>query len=214
MYKLKFFITVLLVTLVFGGGSAYADLKGTLDKELSSLIKSTEPYLVTVRGDGNRRNLVATGIVYNNEGYVITSSPAYFADHFKVTFANGESYEAEPVGVDHETGLAVLKIKGNRQFESPPWGTASSLKEGDWVLFVGNSYDNPSSVNIGTFSGIDDDGLLELGLNVKPGSSGGAVLNTDGKVIGILVAIEFNRNPILAGWQKGLYLDDLSLKGR
>lgn len=214
MYKLRFFITVLLVTLVFGGSSAYADLKGTLDKELSSLIKSTEPYLVTVRGDGNRRNLIATGIVYNNEGYVITSSPAYFADHFKVTFANGESYEAEPVGVDHETGLAVLKIKGNRQFESPAWGTASSLKEGDWVLFVGNSYDNPSSINIGTFSGIDDDGLLELGLNVKPGSSGGAVLNTDGKVIGILIAIEFNRNPILAGWQKGLYLDDLALKGR
>jgi len=214
VYKLKFFITVLLVILVFGGSSAYADLKGTLDKELSSLIKSAEPYLVTVKGDGSRRNLIATGIVYNSEGYVVTSSPAYFADHFKVTFANGESYEAEPVGVDHETGLAVLRIKGTRQFESPTWGTASSLKEGDWVLFVGNSYDNPSSVNIGTFSGMDEDGLLKLGLNVKPGSSGGAILNTDGQVIGVLIAIEFDRNPIIAGWQKGLYLDDLSLKGR
>lgn len=214
MYRLRFFISVLLVTLVLNGSSAFADLKGTLDKELSSLIKSTEPYLVTVKGDGSYRNLIATGIVYNSEGYVITSSPAYFADHFKVTFANGESYEAEPVGVDHETGLAVLKIKSTRSFETPTWGSASNLGEGDWVLFVGNSYDNPSSVNIGTYAGVDDEGLLELGLNVKPGSSGGAVLNTDGEVIGILIAVEFSSGPVLYDVGKNRYLNDFMLKNR
>lgn len=213
MYKLRFFISVIVVTLVLSGSSAYADLKNTLDKELSSLIKSTEPYLVTVKGDGSWRNLIATGIVYNSEGYVITSSPAYFADHFKVTFANGESYDADPVGVDHESGLAVLKIKGTRQFETPTWGSASNLNEGDWVLFVGNSYDNPSAVNIGTFGGVDDDGLLELGLNVKPGSSGGAVLNTDGEVVGVLIAIEYSPRPALLGLDKGLYFQDQMLKG-
>jgi S1-C subfamily serine protease len=202
------------VTLVFSGSFAYADLKGTLDKELSSLIKKTEPYLVTVKGDGSWRNLIATGIVYNQEGYVITSSPAYFADHFKVTFANGESYEADPVGVDHETGLAVLKIKGARQFVTPAWGSVSNLDKGDWVLFVGNSYDNPSAVNIGTFGGIDDDGLLALGLNVKPGSSGGAVLNTNGEVIGVLIAIEFSPDPLLFSVPKDFYFKDHLFKSK
>jgi serine protease Do/serine protease DegQ len=170
-------------------------LLGSLDKELASLIEKTEPYMVTVKGDGIWRNLIATGMVYNKEGYVITSSPAYMATDFEVTFANGETYKAEPVGVDHETGLAVIKIKGKRQFEVPGWGSISTLNKGDWVLFVGNSYDKPSSVNIGTYGGKDDDGLLELNLNVNPGSSGGAVLNTDGEVIGILVALEFSPSP-------------------
>ncbi|UCC78481.1 MAG: PDZ domain-containing protein, partial [Candidatus Zixiibacteriota bacterium] len=67
---------------------------------------------------------------------------------------------------------------------------------GSWVLFVGNSYDKPSSVNIGTYSGRDDEGFLELNLNVNPGSSGGAVLNTNGEVIGILIALEFSPGPV------------------
>ena len=195
MYKFKIFISVILATFVLSGSSVNAGLLGSLDKELTSLIEKTEPYMVTVKGDGIWRNLIATGIVYNKEGYVITSSPAYAAADFEVTFANGETYEAEPVGVDHETGLAVIKIKGKRQFEVPGWGSISTLNKGDWVLFVGNSYDKPSSVNIGAYGGKDDDGLLELNLNVNPGSSGGAVLNTDGEVIGILVALEFSPAP-------------------
>jgi S1-C subfamily serine protease len=195
LYKFKIFISAILVTFVLSGSSVNAGLLGSLDKELASLIEKTEPYMVTVKGDGIWRNLIATGMVYNKEGYVITSSPAYMATDFEVTFANGETYKAEPVGVDHETGLAVIKIKGKRQFEVPGWGSISTLNKGDWVLFVGNSYDKPSSVNIGTYGGKDDDGLLELNLNVNPGSSGGAVLNTDGEVIGILVALEFSPSP-------------------
>ncbi|UCC79842.1 MAG: trypsin-like peptidase domain-containing protein, partial [Candidatus Zixiibacteriota bacterium] len=155
MYKLKIFVLAIIVAFILNGSSVNAGLPGSLDKELTALIENTEPYLVTVRGDGTWRNLIATGIVYNQEGYVVTSSPAYMASDFEVTFAGGETYNAEPVGVDHETGLAVLKIKGKRQFQVPPWGTSSKLNEGSWVLFVGNSYDKPSSVNIGTYSGRD-----------------------------------------------------------
>ncbi|UCE66972.1 MAG: PDZ domain-containing protein [Candidatus Zixiibacteriota bacterium] len=192
MHNFKIFVSVIIATFILSGSSADAGLSGSLDKELTSLIEKTEPYLVTVKGDGTWRNLIATGIVYNEEGYVITSSPAYMAADFEVTFANGESYDAEPVGVDHETGLALLRIKGKRQFQVPAWGSPSKLDKGSWILFVGNSYDTPSSVNIGTYKGKDDEGLLELNLNVNPGSSGGAVLNTDGEVIGILIAVEFS----------------------
>ncbi len=195
MHNFKIFISVILAIFVLSGSAVNAGLLGSLDKELTSLIENTEPYLVTVKGDGIWRNLIATGIVYNKEGYVITSSPAYMATDFEITFASGETYDAEPVGVDHETGLALLKIKGKREFKAPVWGTPSKLNKGAWVLFVGNSYDNPSSVNIGTYSGKDAEGFLELNLNVNPGSSGGAVLNTDGEIIGILIAVEFAPGP-------------------
>jgi len=207
VYKDRFIIPFILLILVLSGSSVNAGLKESLNKELTSLIEKTEPYLVTVKGDGIWRNLIAAGIVYNEEGYVITSSPAYPAADYEVNFANGETYDAEPVGVDHETGLAVLKIKGKRQFQIPTWGSLSSLNEGDWVLFVGNSYDNPSSVNIGTYGGKDDDGFLELNLNVNPASSGGAVFNADGEVIGILIPFESSPG-LVEFYRKSMNLED------
>jgi S1-C subfamily serine protease len=213
MYKSKILISAIVVSLFFGGSAVNAGLQGTLDTELTSLIKKTEPYLVTVKGDGEWRNLIATGIVYNEEGYVITSSQTYKASQFEVSFAGGETYKAEPVGVDKETGLALLKIKGKTKFQVPQWGSTSSLKAGDWVLFVGNSYDQPSSVNIGTYRGMDDEGFLELSMNVGPGSSGGAVLNTDGEVVGVLIALEFSKNP-MALLKHGMNFGDYYVLGR
>lgn len=195
MYRFKNIILLILSAIFLGGSVAQAGLSGALKKQLTSLIDQTKPYLVTVKGESTWRNLIATGIVYNEDGFIVTASPALMASDFEVTFADGETYKADAVGIDHETGLAVLKIKSDKKFKVPDWNYASQLKKGDWVLFVGNSYDNPSSINIGTYLGKDEDGLLELGLNVSPGSSGGAVLNIDGEMVGILIAMEYSENP-------------------
>jgi S1-C subfamily serine protease len=196
VYKLKNIILLILPAILLGGSAAESGLSGALEKELTSLIEQTRPYLVTVKGESSWRNLIATGIVYDQEGYIVTASPTLLANEFEVIFSDGASYGAEAVGTDHETGLAVLKIKGDKKFKAPSWVSAAHLKKGDWVLFVGNSYDSPSSVNIGTYQGTDEDGLLELGLNVSPGSSGGAVLNIDGEMVGVLIAMEYSKGPI------------------
>jgi serine protease Do len=169
--------------------SAEAGILKTLEGELEALVSKTESYLVTVRGDGGWRNLVATGIVIDASGYLITSSQVYEATGFEVTFKNGVSYHASKVGVDNLTGTAVLKIQ-NGKFDPPTWDQTKTARKGSWITVVGNSYNVPSTVYFGSMVDKTDEGLFRLAVNVNPGASGGAVLDLDGNLIGILVARE------------------------
>ncbi len=181
-------IAPLIFCVVIGfAADGHAGVLKSLDRELGALVTGTESYLVTVRGDGGWRNLVATGIVFDTAGHIITSAQICEASSFKVTFKDGRCYSALKLGVDNFTGLAVLKIQGHR-FSIPAWRTAGPLKSGDWVTLVGNSYDTPSMVNFGSFHGRTEEGFLSLSLNASPGSPGGAVLDIDGDIVGVLVA--------------------------
>ncbi len=187
--KLKILTAALIIISISVGGTSYSGVLKSLDDELTSLVDKTEPYLVTVKGKRAWRNLIATGIVYDKRGYVITSSHAYSADEFEITFKDGAEFPAEKIGVDHQTGLAVLKIEYD-DLKPPEWGSTPKLRDGAWIMVVGNSYGIPATVNFGTFSGRTDEGFLQLSVDVKPGASGGAVLNTDGEIVGILIARE------------------------
>lgn len=189
--RLKIFAVALTIISITIGGTAYAGVLKSLDDELTSLVEETEPYLVTVKGRGPWRNLIATGIVYDKMGHVITSSHVYSADEFEITFKGGTTFSAEKIGVDNQTGLAVLKIESD-DLKPPKWGSIPELRDGAWIIVVGNSYGIPATVNIGTFSKPADEGFLQLSVDVSPGASGGAVLNTDGKIVGILIAREAN----------------------
>jgi len=187
--SLTIFALTIIIAGLGNGGTAYAGVLKSLDNELTSLVEKTEPYLVTVRGEGQWRNLVATGIIFNKDGYVLTSSAIYDTDGFHVIFKNGQSVPAEKIGVDPQTGLALLKIEPG-DLQTPSWGDSRDLKSGSWVMVVGNSYGTPSTVNFGTFEDRSMEDFLKLRVSVSPGTSGGAVLNTDGKVVGILIARE------------------------
>ena len=187
--SLRVFTFLFTISMIVISGSGSAGVLKSLDEELSSLVEKTEPYLVTVKGQGPWKNLIATGLVYDKEGYVVTSSHIYDADRFEVIFKNGTSYPADKTGVDPQTGLAVLKINADG-LESPVWGKTEALRDGAWILVVSNSYGIPATVDFGVFTGRTVEGFLELGVDVSPGSSGGAVLDTDGRIAGVLVAVE------------------------
>jgi serine protease Do len=174
---------------VFLAGGSLAGVLKSLDQELKSLVEFTEPYLVTVKGTGGLRNLVATGIMYDDRGHVITSSQVLAASGFNITFKNGRSYAAEKIGVDYFSGLGVLKIHGH-EFPIQSWKSPKPLQTGAWVTLVGNSYETPATISFGTFVDSTDEGLLKLSLDAAPGSSGGALLNIDGEIVGVLVARE------------------------
>ncbi len=218
--KLKIFTTALTIFLIFTGGTTYGGVLKSLDEELTSLVEKTEPFLVTVKGKGAWRNLIATGIVYDKRGHVITSSHVFSADKFEITFKDGAAFSAEKIGVDNQTGLAVLKIDSD-DLNPPDWGKVSKLRDGAWILVVGNSYGIPATMNIGTFSGDTEEGFLQLSVDVRPGASGGAVLNTDGKIAGILIAREADpriaiqsrgRDDFLRNYEGGLKFFDLMRK--
>ncbi len=91
--KLKILTAALIIISISVGGTSYSGVLKSLDDELTSLVDKTEPYLVTVKGKRAWRNLIATGIVYDKRGYVITSSHAYSADEFEITFKDGAEFQ-------------------------------------------------------------------------------------------------------------------------
>ena len=193
-------------------GTADGGILKSLDDELTALVEKNEPYLVTVKGESNWRNLIATGIIFDKAGYVITSSHAYDVGKHSVTFNNGDSYPAEKIGVDHQSGLAVLKILGDG-FKKPSWGKSEKLKSGAWIMVLGNSYGTPATVNFGVYEGRSDENFLKLAVGVSPGGSGGAVLNTDGEIVGVLIARETESDmSSVNDYRKGLYLAKKNLR--
>jgi S1-C subfamily serine protease len=185
--KLVRFVLCFLTLLFSLKGPAGAGILKSLNQELTALAAGTEPYLVTVNGDDGLRNLVASGIVFLGDGYVITSSQLYGAKKFQVAFRDGRAFPAEKAGVDRFTGIAVLKMAASG-FSTPKYEKAKKLTKGVWVAVIGNSYDIPGTISFGSFSGSTDDGLLKLSINASPGSTGGVVLDLDGNIVGILIA--------------------------
>ena len=162
----------------------------SLDEELTGIVSKAEPFLVTVEAEDHHlgRMFVGSGVLIDKDGYIITTASVVGDDNdIVVRFKNENSYPAEIIGVDRQSGLALLKIEPI-DHQTPTFGDPRKLKEGSWITVIGNSYDIPSSVNFGVFSGITDNGLLQLSVQSDPGSSGGAVFNTKGEVIGILAA--------------------------
>lgn len=181
------FFPFFLLTTIYLTQQANAGVLKSLDEELAALVASTEPYLVTVKGSDAHRNLIATGVVYGSDGYILTSSQICQAINFEVTFRNGSTFPATLVGTDNFSGLGIIRL-GGKKLTPPPWGIASRLGDGAWVMVVGNSYGVPATINFGSLEGRTPEGLLRISVDASPGSSGGAVLNMNGDVVAILVA--------------------------
>lgn len=137
-----------------------------------------------------------SGIIYTEDGYIITNAHVVAnSSLLKVVLENGEVYEAELVGVDEDTDLALLKIDAHG-LTAIELGDYQELAVGDFVMAVGNpgGMEFSSSVTFGIVSAKDrpldiDDGYtmntIQTDAAINPGNSGGALVNMEGKLVGI-----------------------------
>ncbi len=188
--KANVFFLVILTILLTAGITVNAGILESLEKELTDLVNKTEPFLVTVEAKSfhHARLNVGSGALIDDYGYILTTASVIGEnDEISVTFKNGDSYPAELVGIDRLSGIALLKIDPvDRQ--TPKFGDPYKLKKGAWIIVIGNSYEIAGSVNFGVYSGMTDEGMLQISVQAGPGGSGGAVFNTKGEIIGLLVA--------------------------
>lgn len=142
-----------------------------------------------------------SGVIVSTEGYIVTNNHVVgFADKIIVTLDDGRQFDAVKIGTDPSTDLAVIKIEE----ESLPvieFGNSDNVKVGEWVLAAGNPFDYlTSTVTAGIVSAkgrdiniIKDQKAIEEFIQtdaaVNPGNSGGALVDTQGKLIGINTAI-------------------------
>ena len=132
--------------------------------------------------------LVGSGVIYNENGYIISRS-SILADFkiIKVTLSDKREYEAQYIGTDTTTGLAILKINaGNLQ--PTRIGNSDNVNPYSLVMVLGNSMGISPFAVFGLINGYTPDDKFILSAPINPGNIGGPVFNLKGEIIGIVVA--------------------------
>ena len=149
-----------------------------------------------------------SGIIATSDGYIITNAHVVDgADSLKVITSDGKTYEAELIGSDSMTDLAVIKVDAEG-LTAAEFGSSSDLVVADPVIAIGNPGGLQSSVTVGYVSALNrpvtssDTGYtmncIQTDAAINPGNSGGALVNMYGQVIGI------NSSKIVATGYEGL----------
>lgn len=141
-----------------------------------------------------------SGVIISADGYIVTNNHVVEGgQRFEVTLSDKREYSAEIIGTDPSTDLALLRIK-DTNLPSIELGNSDSLLVGEWVLAVGNPFNLESTVTAGIVSAkgrnidiLDGQDRIESFIQtdavVNPGNSGGALVNTNGELVGINTAI-------------------------
>ncbi len=138
-----------------------------------------------------------SGVIISPDGYIVTNNHVIAkAQALEVTLNNNGSYEAEVIGADPSSDIALLKIDVESPLPYLAFGDSDNAKIGEWVLAVGNPFNLTSTVTAGIVSAKaraispgKNQSFIQTDAAVNPGNSGGALVNTNGDLIGINTAI-------------------------
>ncbi|UOY06955.1 trypsin-like peptidase domain-containing protein [Muricauda sp. SCSIO 64092] len=138
-----------------------------------------------------------SGVIISPDGYIVTNNHVIDkARALEVTLNNNKSYDAEIIGADPSSDIALLKINVEKPLPYLAFGDSDNAKIGEWVLAVGNPFNLTSTVTAGIVSAKArsispgrNQSFIQTDAAVNPGNSGGALVNTNGDLIGINTAI-------------------------
>ncbi len=139
---------------------------------------------------------LGSGIVISSDGYILTNNHVVEnATKIRVTFVGEKEYEAEIIGTDPPTDVALIKIAA----EGLPFiqiGESDRLRVGDQVMAIGNPFGVGQTVTLGIVSALgrniglmDYSDLIQTDASINPGNSGGALVNMQGKLVGMNAAM-------------------------
>ncbi len=136
-----------------------------------------------------------SGVIISPDGYIVTNNHVIAkANQLMVTLNDNKTYEATVVGTDPNTDIALLKVEAEASLPYLAFGDSDNVKVGEWVLAVGNPFNLTSTVTAGIVSAKArnlgrNQSFIQTDAAVNPGNSGGALVNTNGELIGINTAI-------------------------
>ena len=138
-----------------------------------------------------------SGVIISQDGYIVTNNHVIArASQLQVTLNNNKTYKAELIGADPNSDIALIKIETDDKLPYLAFGDSDNAKIGEWVLAVGNPFNLTSTVTAGIVSAkarsLDtrtNQSFIQTDAAVNPGNSGGALVNTNGDLIGINTAI-------------------------
>ncbi len=141
-----------------------------------------------------------SGVIISEDGYIVTNNHVVgFADNITVTTYEGKKLKGVKIGTDPATDLAVIKIE-SEGLSTLKYGNSDNIRVGEWVLAVGNPFSLTSTVTAGIVSAKGRDlniikgqkaieEFIQTDAAVNPGNSGGALVDVEGRLVGINTAI-------------------------
>lgn len=140
-----------------------------------------------------------SGVIITPDGHIVTNNHVIEgSNEIQVTLNNNKNYVAKLIGTDPKMDIALLKIEADEELPYISFGNSDNAKIGEWVLAVGNPFNLTSTVTAGIISAKGRDlnegdnlnqSFIQTDAAVNPGNSGGALVNTNGELIGINTAI-------------------------
>ena len=203
--KYRLFWTSLLLALVSMGAQAAlpSEVMGKPVTSLAPLVETASPAVVNIRVTQERRGPfgrsaevggAGSGVIVDaDNGYILTNHHVVGdADEIEVGLMDGRTLDAEIVGSDAATDIALLKVEGNDLTEMPI-GDSNDVRVGDFVIAIGNPYGLTHTVTSGIVSALGRTGInrggyedfIQTDASINPGNSGGALVNMSGELIGI-----------------------------
>ncbi len=207
-----------IVMLSIGVFPAYAEksVLQLMESEFQAIVKSVKPSVVeviatytvpvqSIRKVGDKLVVddvtaiqhyqnIGSGIIIDSAGHVVTTGAVVEdADKIEVVFADGRRSRAKRLGIDPLTDIAVLAVEGDNHPQTQ-LGDSDQIGMGSWIVTVGSSYGHSPTLAFGIVSGLEilpnrpfyD--AIKINAPVNPGNSGGAVVNTSGEIVGLIVA--------------------------
>lgn len=143
---------------------------------------------------------LGSGVLVHRNGYIITNEHVVRrASKIQVSLLDGSTHEGQLISSDPKRDLAIVKIEGRDDFPVVQMGSSRDLMIGETVIVVGNPFGYSHSVSVGVVSaknrsvqiqeGLTYEGLIQTDASINPGSSGGPLLDINGRLIGISTAI-------------------------
>ena len=136
-----------------------------------------------------------SGVIISSDGYIVTNNHVISrANQLQVTLNNNKTYEANLIGTDPNSDIALIKIDTDENLPYLAFGDSDGTRIGEWVLAVGNPFNLTSTVTAGIVSAKarnlgKNQSFIQTDAAVNPGNSGGALVNTNGDLVGINTAI-------------------------
>lgn len=176
------------------------------DTTLAEVVAAkAQPSVVSISTTTSEGSGVGSGVVLDTDGNVLTNCHVIEGATELVVSMGGESYEAELVGEDSSSDLAVIRLKDVDSSKLTPIeiGDSDDLSVGEWVMAIGSPFGNEQSVSTGIVSALYRStalpstsgtsiyaNMIQTDAAINPGNSGGALVNDNGELIGINSIIE------------------------
>ena len=190
-------VNIRTVKTIKGGGRVFRQFKKGPFGEDDPMKDFFDRFFGEDRPRDFKQRSLGSGFIIGKDGYIVTNNHVVKnADKIQVILKDEKEFEANIIGRDDNTDLALIKIKSDSDLPVLQFGDSETLKVGQWVVAIGSPFGLEHTVTAGIVSakgrvigsGPYDD-FIQTDASINPGNSGGPLINMEGKVVGINTAI-------------------------